>query len=243
MKTKTTILKAALICVMCAFISAAYGQTNIAAIGDFGNANMTSVNQVICMGKSVDLTVTGDAGTTYTWLTRHPSTDGTTAGTGTNLPANTGTLVDPATNLTAAGYYIYKLQATNTTTQCSEIFEQLVYVLPTPIVTLSTPTDLAACTNLSENITFTASNASGTGVTQTFAVNYQWYSQKQGESEAAIANTTNTYTLATGNAVGSYDYYVKVTYQIKNCGEATSDKKTVVITASPTKPTIGIASN
>jgi len=244
MKTKSTILKTALILIITGLFLEASAQTDIAVIGDFSNANMSNLNQVICMGKSVDLTLSNtDAGTDYVWLTRHKSTDGVTALAGDNLPANTGTLVDPASNLTTAGYYIYKLKATNTTTGCSEIFEQLVYVLPTPIVTVTNTGDLAACTNVSEDMVFTASNASGTGVTQTFAVNYQWFSKKSTDPEVSLGNTTNTYTVSTGTTVGSLDYYVKATYKIKDCGATESNKKTVVITAAPGRPTIGIASN
>lgn len=248
MKTNSKLLKSALICVIIGFFSTSAFSQAISAIGDFGNANMAGLSQVICSGKSVDLSVPTDPNITYKWLTRHPSTDGTTAGAGTNLPTNTGTISDAAANLTTAGYYIYKLQATNNSTSCAEVFEQLVYVLPTPTVTITAPSDVLACESQTENIIFQASGASTPSVTQTFAITYQWYSQKQGGGAETLISgaTSSSYTVATPTgptSTGIYDYFVKVKYVIKDCGETLSDKKTVEVQASPTKPAITIASN
>ena len=249
MNKKTTFLKLALITLVVGLSSKASAQS-ISAIGDFGVAAMTSVTQVICEGKSVDLSVPSAPDTEYKWLTRHKSTDGTALGASETLATNTGTLVDPATNVATAGYYIYRLEAKNTVTNCSEIFDQLVYVLPKPTITITAPADLQACINATENILLTASAAATPSVTQTFAVTYQWYSQKQGGGAETLITgaTANTYTVATPATgatadLGSYDYYAKVKYVIKDCGETSSDKKTVDIIAAPTRPTITIASN
>lgn len=249
MKTKVSILKlTVLIFILTGIYSSASAQVITNNVSSFGNSAMTDPSQVICKGKEVQLSIpTPAANTTYKWLTRHPSTDGTTAGTGEPLATNTGNLTDVAANITNSGYYIYKLEVTNTSTNCAEVYEQLVYILPTPIVTIAAP-DLAACANSTENIVLTASTtASSPDVSQTFEVTYQWYSQKQGDASATLipTATSNTYTVATPTgttALGSYDYHVKVKYKIKDCGETSSDIKTIVIT-TPSKPTITIASN
>lgn len=248
MKTKVSILKlSVLIFILTGIYSSASAQLITNNVSSFGNTAMVDASQVICKGKEVRLSVpTPAADIEYKWLTRHPSADGITAGTGEPLATNTGNLTDAAANITNSGYYIYKLEVTNTTTNCAEVYEQLVYILPTPVVTIAAP-DLAACASSTENITLTASAATSPDVTQTFEVTYQWYSQKQGDASATLipTATSNTYTVATptgSSALGSYDYHVKVTYKIKDCGETSSEIKTIVIT-TPSKPTITIASN
>jgi len=247
---KTKILRPLVICFLVVITSnSAFAQ--VSAIGDFSNANMTSLGQVICSGKSVDLSIPSpDPGNSYEWQTRFHSTDGATEESATSfaIASNTGTYSDIASNLTTPGYYVYKLKVTNTTTLCSEIYDQWVYVLPTPVITITAPSDVLACQSATENITFTASGASTPSVSETFAITYQWYSQKQGGGAETLitGETSNSYTVATptgSTATGIYDYFVKVKYAIKDCGETLSDKKTVEVQASPTKPTITIASN
>jgi len=247
MNKKTTILKLALITVVLGFFSNVSAQS-ISAIGDFGVDGMTSVTQVICDGKSVDLSVPVSPGTDYKWLTRHKSTDGTTVGASETLATNTGTISDAAANVATPGYYIYRLEAKNTATNCSEIFDQVVYVLPKPTINITAPADVQACVNATENVLLTASAALTPSVSQTFAVTYQWYSQKQGGGAETLITgaTSSTYTVATPTGptdLGLYDYFVKVKYVIKDCGETSSDKKTIEVLAAPTRPVISIASN
>jgi hypothetical protein len=242
MNTKSTILKTAIICLFSAFTVSASAQS-ISTIGDFTavNANMTSVNQVICTGKKIHLEVPALAGTTYVWETRFASADG--SGTGTALAANTGTFDEPAA--LAAGYYTYKLKATNTSTGCSEIYDQLVFVLPEQTVTVTAPSDVAACNNVSETFNFTSNVTNNTVGGLTFPVTYQWFTKASAGTETAVATggTSSALALTSPTTAETYEVYVKTTYALKSCDLVTSDKKTVTVTNGPTRPTITIAGN
>ncbi|TKC09146.1 hypothetical protein [Pedobacter frigoris] len=243
MNTKSTILKTAIICLFSMFTANVHAQS-ISSLADFtaANASMTSLDQVICAGKKVHLeTPTPPANTTYVWETRFPSADG--SGTGTALAVNTGTF-DEAAAL-AAGFYTYKLKATNTLTGCSEIYDQLVFVLPEQSVTVTAPSDVAACNNVSETFNFSSNVTGNTAAGFTFPLTYQWYTKASAGTETAVATggTLSTLALTSPTTAESYEVYVKTTYALKSCDIVTSDKKTVTVTNGPTRPAITIAGN
>jgi len=243
MKRKTTILKIALICIVTAFTSKVSAQS-ISSMADFtsANANMTSATQVICPGKKIELTVPTTAGITYRWQTRFPSADGT--GTGVPLSVTDGEAWTEAAAL-PAGYYTYKLKATNTTTGCSEIYDQLVFVMPTPTLTVTAPTDLAACNNVSETFNFTSSLSGNTVAGLTFPVSYQWYTKASAGTETAVATggTSSSLALTSPTTAETYEVYLKTDYLVKSCDPVTSTKTTITVSSGPTKPVITIAGN
>ncbi|MEJ2882101.1 hypothetical protein [Pedobacter sp. GR22-6] len=242
MNTKTTILKLALVCVLTAFTSLVSAQTDITTLAEFttANAKITDLTQVICAGKKVQLSVPTTAGITYQWETRFPTDDG--SGTGVPLGATAGeTFNEPAA--LPAGFYTYKLKATNNTTGCAEIFDQVVFVMPAPTLTVTAPTDVAACTNVSEVFNFTAAVTNNTVGTLRFPVSYQWYTKASAGTETAVATggTTSSLALTSPTVAETYDVYVKSNYVLKSCDEVTSNKPTITVTSGPTKPVITIA--
>jgi hypothetical protein len=243
MKTNYLILKAFLVCLLTGVLSQASAQTSISTLAEFTTANskITDLTQVICATKEVQLSVPTTSGITYAWETR--TNDDTGLGTGTPLTANTGSFTEVPP---APGFYTYKLKATNTTTQCSEIFEQVVFVMPAPTLTLTPPSDVNACTNeTTATFAFTSSVGSNTVGTLTFPVDYEWFSKKGTDSEVAIANSNNAnLTVPTFAAEGVYEIYARATFKLKPaCAPAESNKPTITITPAPTRPTITIASN
>lgn len=241
MNTKTTTLRLALVCILATLSSVVSAQTDITTLTEFttANATITSLNQVICAGKKVQLSVPTTTGITYQWETRFPSSDG--SGTGVPLSAAAGESFAEPTAL-PAGFYTYKLKATNTSTGCSEVFDQVVFVMPTQTITVTAPTDVDACTNVTETFNFTAAATNNTVGTLRFPVTYQWYTKASAGTETAITGETNsTLALTSPTVAETYQVYAKSNYALKSCDEVTSNKPSVTVNSGPTKPVITIA--
>ncbi|WP_285056082.1 hypothetical protein [Pedobacter ginsengisoli] len=243
MKTNYLIFKTLLTIMLTGVFSSVIAQTSISSLAEFttANAKITDLTQIICATKQVQLSVPPTSGITYVWETR--TNDDTGLGTGTPLTANTGSFTEVPP---APGFYTYKLKATNTATQCSEIFEQVVFVMPAATLTITPPSDVNACTNeTTATFAFTSSIGSNTVGTLTFPVDYEWFSKKGTDAEVAIANSNNAnLTVPTFSADGVYQIYARATFKLKPaCAPAESNKPTITITPAPDRPVITIASN
>ena len=244
MKKVSTLLKLSLVAVLIVCGTKASAQTNISSIAEFkaANAKIDDLSQVICAGKNVILSLpTPDANTTYTWSSRFPSDDGT--GTGVPVPAAVAGVVTDTPP--AAGYYTYMLTVTNTLSQCTEAYPTTVFVLPSPTLVITPPTDAVGCTNATEDFAFTSVASNNTTAGLSFPLDYQWFYKNGTGAEVAVANSNAATFTATGltATIGDYKVYARATFKLKACTLSESNQADISIKAAPTKPTVTIASN
>jgi len=227
MKTRLTILKAALTLLLAVIISSAFAQTPFTGPSDAVTAppaTAASVSQVICNGSQIQLKTPTTAGYTYQWFKKNP------AGGAMQLVQD-GTSSTYTETPSGAGYYTYQLVVINSngcTSISSDPFN--VFVLP-PITAAITATNGATvCATGQTSSVLSATPVNGSGYTYT----YQW--TRNGVDISAPTGTAPTYTV-TETTAGSVTYGVTVAYTL-NSSCSSSATQTVTIIAVPTKPVI-----
>ena len=181
----------------------------------------SSTSTVICSGSGINLNLTSNVGSTYTWLTsNNASTTGesTTTQTGSII---TNTIVSTATTSTTL---IYTVTPTSSPEGCPGT-PQTVTVTVNPIPVMTSTTSASVCSGVPLNISLT-SNVSST---------YSWIANNNanttGESTTATSgNTINNTITNTTTTSQTVVYTVTPTSSPGGCVGAT---QTVTVTINP----------
>ena len=197
-----------------------------------------------CLGSPVTLKATSLNAATIIWQRYKGQT---ATGTATPIAGNTPALSDAT--ITVPGYYTYVATGVNADGCTSVVSDPIVvYVLPDITATIAANVDAAhqhyCTTDVPTGTNAIVLTATGTntqtGLSETFAYNYQWF--KDGVA-IATNGTSATYTLTApfDAAVGPKAYTVQLTYIIApTCTAATSTSITITVNDVPGKPTIVI---
>jgi len=238
MKTKSTLLKMALVGLFMMFGATTFAQT---------------YSLYICQGGSA--TLSGPAlatGETLRWTENVAGTDVVQTSTGSNF--TTPTTLSPGEHI----FNVAIVSGDPTTTGClgDKSADFKVFVLPTIVLTLDDPTNATYCTSNGINTSAITANVTAPTITVPTEVTYEFSWDVNGAPAISggpigtIANapTSSTFTMTT-TTVGAYAFTPTVKYVVpsnlnsngnkKGC-DATTTAKSVTITPKPTAPTITI---